>query len=125
MAERNGTAAKIARTYIEAMANKDVDAIVKISAEDVVCISPIGTITGMQAFRGFQDGFARMLKKMDVLAVYGDDEQAVIVYQVETHPVPHSIVAELIKIKDGKIASSQVIYDPTPYTAYMATIKQP
>ncbi|EJK79863.1 nuclear transport factor 2 family protein [Agrobacterium sp. SHOUNA12C] len=125
MAEHNGAAAKIARTYIEAMANKDVDAIVKISAEDVVCISPIGTITGMQAFRGFQDGFARMLKKMDVLAVYGDDEQAAIVYQVETHPVPHSIVAELIKIKDGKIASSQVIYDPTPYAAYMATIKQP
>jgi len=123
MAEQNATAAKIARAYGEAMSNKDVDAIVKISADDIVCTSPIGKTTGVAAFRGFQEGFARMIKKLDIRAAYGDETQAVLIYAVETHPVPHSLVAELIQIKDGKIVSTEVIYDATPYAAYMSTVQ--
>ncbi len=123
MAEQNSTAAKIARAYGEAMGNKDVDAIVKISADDIVCISPIGKTTGVAAFRGFQEGFARMIKKLDIRAVHGDETQAVLVYAVETHPVPHSLVAELIQVRGGKIASTEVVYDATPYAAYMSTVQ--
>lgn len=121
MTER--TALAIARAYAEAIANKDVEAIISNSADNVVCVSPIGRIAGTQAFRGFHDGFARMTKKITVLATYGDDEQAVIVYNAETHPVPNSIVAELIKVRNGKIASTDVIYDATPFAAYMATAR--
>ncbi|MQB42622.1 nuclear transport factor 2 family protein [Rhizobium sp. ICMP 5592] len=123
MAEQTGNAAKIARAYVDAIANKDVDTIMAISSEDVVCTSPIGKLTGTQAFRGFHDGFGRMIKTMSILAVYGDDEQAVVVYDVETHPVPHAITVELLKVRNGKIASTEVIYDATPFAAYMATVK--
>lgn len=123
MAEQTGNAAKIARAYVDAIANKDVNAIIAISSEDVVCTSPIGKLTGTQAFRGFHDGFARMIKTMSILAVYGDDEQAVVVYDVETHPVPHAVTVELLKVGNGKIASTEVIYDATPFAAYMATVK--
>ena len=107
----NGTVAKIARTYVEAIINKDVDKILALTADDIVCNSPISKLTGKEAFRGFQDGFARMITNITVLAVHGDEEQAVVVYDAETYPVPHSIVAELIKIKDGQLASTDVIYD--------------
>jgi hypothetical protein len=123
MTERNGNALAIARTYVEAIVNKDVDTIISVSADDVVCTSPIGRLTGTQAFRGFHDGFALMIKKVTVLAAYGDDVQAVVVYNAETHPVPSAVIAELIKIKSGKIASTDVIYDATPFAAYMATVK--
>ncbi|MBR0825489.1 nuclear transport factor 2 family protein [Bradyrhizobium manausense] len=121
MTER--TALAIARTYVEAIVNKDVEAIISNAADNVVCTSPIGRIAGTEAFRGFHAGFARMIKKITVLAAYGDDVQAVIVYNAETHPVPNSIVAELIKVKNGKIASTDVIYDATPFAAYMATVQ--
>ena len=123
MTKTNGKAAAIARTYVDAMARKNIDAIISISTDDVVCTSPIGQTTGVDRFRDFQEGFARMIAKLTVLAVYGDDEQAVVVYDVETQPVPHSVVAELIRITDGKLASTQVIYDATPFAAYMATAK--
>ncbi|ANL51089.1 NTF2 domain-containing protein (plasmid) [Rhizobium phaseoli] len=123
MAEQNATAATLARAYAEAIGNKDVDAIIKISADDIVCTSPIGKTTGVAAFRGFQEGFARMIKKLDIRAVYGNETQAVVVYAVETHPVPHSLVAELLQVKGGKIASTEVIYDATPYAAYMSTVQ--
>ncbi|TKC91642.1 nuclear transport factor 2 family protein [Trinickia terrae] len=123
MSKANANALLIARTYVEAMAKKDVETIISVSAEDVVCTSPIGQITGIERFRDFQCGFAQMIKNLTVLAVHGDDEEAVVVYDVETHPVPHSQVAEFIKVKDGKLASTDVIYDATPFAAYMATVQ--
>ncbi|GGA30310.1 nuclear transport factor 2 family protein [Dyella nitratireducens] len=123
MTNTNGTALEIARTYVEAIANKDVDTIVSISADDVVCTSPLGQTTGIERFRAFQDGFAKMITNLATLAVYGDDEQAIVVYDVETHPVPHAVVAELIKVKDGKLGSTHVIYDATPFVAYAATVQ--
>lgn len=121
MTERNKALA-VARIYVEAIANKDVDTIISASADDVVCTSPRGRLTGAEAFRGFHAGFARMINKVAVLAAFGDDEQAVVVYHVETHPVPDATVAELLKIKDGKIASTEVIYDAAPFAAYAATV---
>ncbi|MHB8268373.1 nuclear transport factor 2 family protein [Bradyrhizobium sp.] len=124
MTETKHKALAIAQTYVNAIADKNVDAIVAVSADDVVCTSPIGRITGTQKFREFHDGFARMIKKVTVFAVYGDDEQAVVVYNAETHPVPNAVTAELVKVKNGKIVSTDVIYDATPFAAYMATVKR-
>jgi limonene-1,2-epoxide hydrolase len=119
----NGKALEIARTYVKAIANKDVNTILSISTDDVVCTSPIGQTTGTERFRAFHEGFARMITNLTVLAVHGDDKQAVVVYDVQTHAVPHAVVAELIKVKDGKLASTDVIYDATPFAAYMATVR--
>ncbi|MFJ5453339.1 nuclear transport factor 2 family protein [Pectobacterium jejuense] len=121
MTKTTATALNIARLYVEAIVNKDIDTIVSISNEDVVCTSPIGQITGSERFRHFHAGFAQMTTKLTVLAVYGDEQQAVVVYDAEMQPVPHSLVAELIRIRDGKIASTDVVYDATPFAAYMAT----
>lgn len=118
-----GKALEIARAYVEAIANKDVDTILAISTDDVVCTSPMGQTTGRERFRAFHAGFARMITKLTVLAVHGDDQQAVVVYDAETHPVPHAVTAELIQVEDGKLASTVVIYDATPFAAYMATVQ--
>lgn len=121
--QNNGKALQVAKSYVEAIASKNLDTIVSLAADDVVCTSPIGRITGTQKFREFQDGFARMIKKVTILAAHGDDEQAVIVYSADTHPVANVVVAELLKVKNGKIASTEVIYDATPFAAYMATVQ--
>lgn len=123
MTKINATALKIAHIYVDAIAKKDVETIISISAEDVVCTSPIGQTTGIERFRDFHAGFAQMITNLTVLAVYGDDQQAVVIYDAQTYPVPHSMIAELIKIKDGKLASTDVIYDATPFAAYMATVQ--
>lgn len=122
--QSSGTALQIAKTYVEAIARRDVDTIISVSADEIVCTSPIGRITGAERFREFHAGFARMIKTVTILATYGDDQQAVVVYSADTHPVADAIVAELLKVKNGKIASTDVIYDATPFAAYMATRTQ-
>ncbi|WP_245003988.1 nuclear transport factor 2 family protein [Bradyrhizobium liaoningense] len=114
---------QIARTYVEAIARKDVDAVISISADDIVCTSPRGRIIGTPKFREFHDGFARMLRKVTLLAIYGDDQQAVVVYSADTHPVANAIVAEFFKVTNGKIVSTEVIYDAAPFVAHMATAR--
>lgn len=121
MTGTNGAALTVARTYFDAMARKDVDKIMSISADKVVCNSPLGKLEGVPAFRGFQEGFARMITKLTLVAAFGDDEHAVIVYDAATHPVPSSMVVEHIVVENGKIASTDVIYDATPFAAYAAT----
>jgi limonene-1,2-epoxide hydrolase len=118
-----GKALAIARTYVNAIADQDVNTILSISTDDVVCTSPIGQTTGTERFRAFHEGFARMITNLTVLAVHGDDKQAVVIYDVETHAVPHAAVAELVKVKGGKLAATDVIYDATPFAAYMATVQ--
>ncbi len=123
MTTQSSKALAIARAYVQAIAERNVDAIMAISAPDVVCTSPIGQTTGIERFRAFQEGFARMITNLTVLAVHGDDSQAVVVYDVETHPVPHAVTAELLVVKGGKIVSTNVIYDATPFAAYMTGIQ--
>ncbi|PDS78537.1 nuclear transport factor 2 family protein [Rhizobium sp. L43] len=124
MAGTNGKALMIAQTYFDAMANKDIGTIASVAAEDVVCTSPLGEIRGAQAFRGFQEGFARMIEKLTLVAIFGDEERAVIVYDAQTHPVPNAIVAEHITVRDGKLASTTVIYDGTPFAEYAKNVAQ-
>ena len=123
MATNQGKALTIAQTYFDAMANRDVDKIISVSTDDVICTSPLGQLRGAQSFRGFQEGFAKMIKKLTLVAAFGDDDKAVIVYDAETHPVASAITSEYIVVKDGKIASTSVIFDATPFAAYMATAR--
>jgi len=120
--ESNSKALAIAKTYIKAIADKDVEKIVSVTAENVICNSPLGEIRGLEAFRKFHGGFAHMLKKVTTLAIFGDDVHAVIVYKADTHPVPNSIVAEHILVEHGKVAATRVIYDATPFAAFVASL---
>ncbi|MBB4279540.1 nuclear transport factor 2 family protein [Rhizobium mongolense] len=123
MAEQKAIALEIARTYFEGMATNDVERIMAVSDDHVICNSPIGQSQGSEAFRNFQEGFAKMIKKLTLVAAFGDERQAVIVYDSETHPVSSALVAEVITVDNGKMISTTVIYDATPFAAYMATVQ--
>lgn len=123
MTETNGQALAVARIYASAIASKDVDRLISVSAEDVTCTSPLGQIEGAAAFRGFQEGFAKMIKHVNLVAVFGDDEHAVVIYDADTYPVAHAVVAEHLVVRNGKIASTRVIYDATPFAAYVASLQ--
>jgi hypothetical protein len=123
MVNTNGSAAKVAQAYFDAMVAKNVDGILAVAADKVICDSPAGRLEGIQKFRGFQEGFAHMIEKLTLKAVYGDDTQAVIVYVADTLPVKGAYVAEYLTVKAGKITSAQVIYDGSPFAAYMASVQ--
>jgi hypothetical protein len=121
MADMNGMAAKVARAYFDAMATKNIEGVIALTASNVTCDSPVGQLSGIEAYRGFQEGFGRMLEKLTLRAVFGDDAQAVLVYVADTLPVKGAYVAEYLTVKAGKITSNRVIYDGVPFAPYMAS----
>lgn len=114
-------AKEIAKNYFEAMANRDVEKIISLAADHITTSSPLGKLEGIQSFRNFQVGFAKMINQLTLLAAFGDDEKGVIIYEMDTLPVKYAVAAEYIIVKDGKIVSTEVIYDGSPFTAYAAT----
>ncbi|MBA9085562.1 ketosteroid isomerase-like protein [Fontibacillus solani] len=111
---------KIANAYFEAMANRDVEMIISLSADDVNCISTAGELKGTTSFHGFHERFAQMLSKFTLVDAFGNDEKAVIIYKADTLPVQDLTAVEYITVKNGKIVTTESIYDATPFAQYRA-----
>jgi hypothetical protein len=86
-------------------------------ADDIVCDAPAGRLEGAAAYRGFMDPFIQMLTGSELLAAFGDDEKAVVVYDTETVSVASAPAAEWVTIRGGKIAYSRFIFDRAPFDA--------
>ena len=121
MTATNNEALTVALAYFQAMANKDVTGIMALVDDRIACFNPIGDFEGSDRFRAFEDGFSRMIEKLTLVAAFGDEKQAVIVYACDTLPVKNSHVAEHLTVEAGKITSNRVIYDATPFATYMAS----
>jgi ketosteroid isomerase-like protein len=112
-----GTAVQVARDYFSAWSAKDVDKTVSYAADEIVCEMPTGRFEGTAQFRKVWEDFLGMTLGADLIAVYGDDENAVIVYDVDTVPVKKAAVAEYLTLRGGKITSIRMIFDALPFAA--------
>jgi hypothetical protein len=61
--------------------------------------------------------FVQILERAELLAAFGDDETAVVIYDTETLPVPSAPGAECVTVVDGKIARSRFVFDRLPFQA--------
>jgi ketosteroid isomerase-like protein len=109
------TALDVALAYHRACMAKDLDTAMTYVADDIVCDAPAGQLTGAAAYREFMTPFIDMLISGDLIAAFGDDERAVIVYDSATQPVPSAPAAEAVTVRDGRIVSSRFIFDRLPF----------
>ncbi len=87
MTEPTSPALEIALAYFHAWTGHDLDKAMEYIADDVVCDAPAGRLEGAAEYRGFMGPFVQILKSSELLAAFGDDQQAVVVYDTETVPV--------------------------------------
>ena len=101
--------------YFRAWTGGDFEAALGHIAPDVVCDGPAGTLTGIDAFRGFMGRFAGSLVSSRLLAAYGDDHTALIMYDAATTLVEQAPGAELHTVTDGMITAIKIIFDRQPF----------
>jgi ketosteroid isomerase-like protein len=105
-------ARQIAAAYYMAWTAGDFDEMMTWVADDIVCETPSGLLAGPRSFRKFWVDFVtRMVKRVDLIALYGDVDSAMIVYSCDLVCADDQHVAEWIRIRDGKIVHSLMIYD--------------
>lgn len=117
MTERGAAALETALAYHRAWTNGDFDAAMTYVANDIVCLAPSGRLAGAEAFRSFMGPFAQMLTRSELLAAFGDDTTAVLMYDADTIAVSGAPAAECLTVVDGRIAHMRIIFDRTPFEA--------
>lgn len=86
-------------------------------SDDVVCEAPAGRIEGVDAYRTFMGPFLQNLKDAQLIAAFGDDQKAMVMYDTEPAPVKSAPGAECVTVKDGKITRSRFVFDRWPFQA--------
>lgn len=117
MTEQSTAALDIALAYHRAWTSHDFDQAMTYIAEDIVCQAPAGRLDGADAFRGFMGPFAQILTRSNVVAAFGDDEKAVLMYDIDTVPVQDAPGAECLVVENGKITHMRIIFDRLPFDA--------
>lgn len=114
----------IAQKYFDAVASKNIDAVLSLCHSNITVSSPLGNLQGIKAFKDFTEGFFRMIEKLTPVSVLGWEGKATIVYIADTLPVKDSYVAESLVIQNGKILSNVTIYNGIPYMEYASKQQQ-
>ena len=117
MAIRSEAALETALAYHRAWTGHDFELAMKYIADDIVCDAPAGRLEGAAAFRDFMGPFVRILTGSTLIAAFGDDETAVVVYETETVPVNDAPGAECVTVKNHKITRMRIIFDRLPFHA--------
>ncbi|HEV7125860.1 MAG TPA: nuclear transport factor 2 family protein [Ktedonobacterales bacterium] len=102
---QNTTPAVLARAFTVAWTSHDLDAAADYVADDVTFASPVLQFSGKRAYMDGLAAFARTITETTILAAFGDDAQALILYDVALGPARALTCAELLTFRDGKIAS--------------------
>ena len=120
MTSTTSPALRTALAYYQAWTGHDLDQAMNYVAADIVCDAPAGRLEGAEAYRAFMAPFVRILTAATLIAAFGDDQTAVIVYDTETVPVKSAPAAECVTVTDGKISYSRFIFDRAPFAAARA-----
>jgi hypothetical protein len=115
MGDGDGAALRVAKEYFEAWTSGDFDSAAGHIDDAIVCDAPAGRIEGATAFRQFMEPFTRIVTYSQLVAAYGDDEQALVLYDTDTVPVKNAPGAEYTKVGGGKVIYMRIIFDRLPF----------
>jgi len=117
MTETTSQALRTALAYYHAWTSHDLGLAMSYIADGIVCDAPAGRLEGADAYRGFMGPFVQILTGAKLIAAFGDDTTAVIIYDTETVPVTSAPAAECVTVIDGKITHNRFIFDRAPFDA--------
>ncbi|MCZ4122729.1 nuclear transport factor 2 family protein [Streptomyces sp. H39-S7] len=123
MTDHTSPALQTALAYHEAWTGKDFERAMTYIADDIICDAPAGRIEGAAAYRAFMGPFVQMLIGAEMIAAFGDDKTALVMYVTETVPVKHAPGAECVTVTGGKITYSRFLFDRTPFEAARQAVR--
>ncbi|MFK4835085.1 nuclear transport factor 2 family protein [Microbacterium sp. ZW T2_14] len=115
MTETSHSAVDTALDYHRAWTAGDLEAAMSRVAEDVMCHAPAGAMCGVEALRAFMGPFAGSLTGSQVLACYGTDVEALLMYDTSTATIASAPGAELYRVEQGRIVELRIVFDRLPF----------
>ena len=117
MTDTTSPALRTVLAYYQAWTSHDLDKAMSYIADGIICDAPAGRLEGAAAYRAFMAPFAQIVTGSEMIAAFGDEETALIMYDTETVPVKSAPGAECVTVKDGKITYNRFVFDRAPFDA--------
>ena len=109
----HSTSATIARAFTEAWTSRDMDTAGGYLTDDIVFDGPLGQVNGKQTYLESLNGLTQALGVTGarVVAAFGDEMQALIMYELITDKFGALTCAKLLTMRDSKIQSDRLTFD--------------
>ena len=112
---------RIVGDYLEGWNRKDASAFAAVLAPDVRFKGPLAQTEGRDAFLAAVTRMFPMVEKLELRALFTEDDRALAIYDfICAAPVGCLRTAEMIELRDGLIASSELFFDTAPLTSAQA-----
>jgi len=111
MPKTNSTALQTALAYYDAWRSRDHKKAMNFVADNVVADTPFGHLDGGEALHKSESEFAPMLTGATLIASFGDDNTALLLYNTHTLPVPSVLSAKYFTVENGKITAIKGLFD--------------
>jgi hypothetical protein len=105
------TPAAVASAFVEAFGRGDMTAVAGLLADDVAFESPRVALTGAGPVLAAMGEFAQVVTGVSVLAVVGDEERAMVMYDMATGPFGTLRAVDNLVVRDGRIVSDTLVFD--------------
>jgi len=113
-----GSAAlEVAHAWYHARNDHDIDKDMSTVADGIVCDAPGVHLEGSDAFRDFEESFLPMITGATLTAAFGDEQTALLMYDIATVSVPSNYAAAYATVTGGKITALRIVFDQTPFAA--------
>lgn len=87
MTSADSPALRVALAYYQAWISRDIDLAMTYIDPAIVCDAPAGRLEGADAYRAFMTPFIQILVSSQIIAAFGDEHTALVMYDTETVPV--------------------------------------
>lgn len=106
----------VVRAYLEAWTNHDIATAARYLADDLVFDGPITHADTADAFVNGPGGLTSFAStvvpgSLRLLAAFGDDDQALVMYEMTTSLLGTVPSAEHFTVRDGKIRTERLVFD--------------
>jgi ketosteroid isomerase-like protein len=101
--------------YFDAWTSGDFATARELLHDDVTFSGPIDSFDNADALIETLQGLSQILVGARRRGIVADDEHTCLIYDLETAPVGTTPVAEWYAVRDEKVASLEVFFDPRPF----------
>ena len=123
--DRSSADEDLVSRYVRAWSEKNADALMTLTTADVRFISPTATTDGGDAYIAAARRFFPLFSQLHLRAQLVGNGQAMIVYDLDCiPPIGRCPTAELLTIRKGAIASSEIFFDARPFEAMIRAAQQ-
>lgn len=107
----------VVNMYFTAWTKGDVAGALACMTDDMTLTARNGEYRGEAGYRDFLEGFLRLLDAVEDKTILVSGDTAVIWYRYTTHlpGLEPQIAAEHIKLRDGRIARIEYLFDQVPF----------